>query len=333
MAVHRGSRSHRHTKFNRYTGDVTKSRPNTGFSLWWLVPISALAAVIFALTLGNCLGSKVDGSSESAPIETPSAQPSVNESPLPETVDVGDVNAVFVGLEGITDNTNAEVSKQIPEGTRAVSLSMFLANGTPLYRSEAADASGKPSGELTLKNIFRYANENGIYVSVPFPSDALISKDELLWGVGAAYEIAMIKELYEAGADEVIIRCSAFGESGAYSLANEEFVARVCGYLSDIRHKVPDIRIGFMISAEDAADSSLTVAIDKINGYADFIAADMTGFNDAEELKAAANAALVNLLRYEMRVLVGGNEETLPAIYQTLDTLGIKNRQTAIKSN
>lgn len=244
---------------------------------------------------------------------------------------MGNVDAIFVGLEGITDNTNAEVSKQIPEGTRAISLSMFLSNGSPLYKSEVAIASGKPSGELTLKNIFRYANENGLYVSVPFPSGALISRDEMLWGMDAAYEIAMIKELYEAGADEVIIRCSAFGESGAFSIGNENFVQRVCEYLSEVRIKVPDIHIGLMISKEDSEDGIHTAEIDKINGYADFIAVDMTSLSSTEELMAAVNTSLVNILRYEMRVLAGGNEETIPLVYQALDTLGAKNRQIVVK--
>ena len=333
MMGRRGSRSHRHTKFNRYTGDVARSRPKNDIGLWWLVPASALLAIIFAITLGNCLGSRVDGAAESTPADTQESAPSITESALPDTVDVGNVDAIFVGLEGITDNTNAEVSKQIPEGTKAISLSMFTSSGAPLYRSEVAIASEKSVGELTLRNIFRYANENSLYVSVPFPSSALLSNDELLWGMTAAYEIAMIKELYEAGADEVIIRCSAFGESGAYSIGDKDFMQRACEYLSEIRIKVPEIHIGFMISKEDVKDGAFTAEIDKIGGYADFIAADMTAFSDTEELKSAVNASLVNLLRYEMRVLVGGREETFSSIYATLDSLGIKNRQTVIKSN
>ena len=195
-----------------------------------------------------------------------------------------------------------------------------------------AIAAGKPSGELTLKNVFKHVNENGIYASVPFPSSAIISSDTLLWSVNAAYEIAMIKELCEAGADEVIIRCSAFGESGAFSAANEDLVQRVCEYLSEIRIKVPDVRIGFMISTTELADSSLSANIDKINGYADFLAVDMTAITDPEELKTATNKALVSIFRYEMRVLVGGDEETLSSVYQVLDSLGIKNRQAAIKN-
>lgn len=333
MAGFRSSRSHRHTRFNRYTGDVTRKRANREPSLWWIIPISAVAAVIFALILGNCLGRKVDGAAESTPPETSEKEASVTEPAFPETVEVGNVDAVFVGLEGITDNTHAEVSKQIPDEAKSISLSMFTSSGAPLYRSEVAIASGKSAGELTLRNIFRYANENGIYVSVPFPSSALISNDELLWGMNAAYEIALIKELYEAGADEVIIRCSAFGASGAFSISDKDLVQRVCEYLSEIRIKVPEIHIGFMISKEDVKDGTFTAEIDKINGYADFIAADLTAVSDTEELKSTVNASLVNLLRYEMRVLVGGNEETLSSVYATLDSLGIHNRQTVIKSN
>lgn len=335
MAGLKGSRSHRHTRLNRYTGDVALRKKRRGFQLWWIIPISGLVAVIFALLLGNCLGSKVgDVSGSSTPVETPAETPAVSDPLLPEKADVGNIDAVFAGLEGIVDNTYYEVSKQIPEGARAVSLSMFYSNGAPFYRSEIANAAGNPSGELTLGNIFKYPEENGIYVSVPFPSSVLSSKDDALTSVKAAYEIAMIKELCEAGADEVIIMCSSLGDESVYSIANEDFAKRVCEYLSDLRHKVPDINIGFMISASDVKDPALAVSVDKINGYADFIAVDMTEISDAEELTETVNSALVRILRYKMRVLIGGaDEEALAPIYQVLDTLGITNRQVAIKNN
>lgn len=335
MAGLKGSRSHKHTRLNRYTGDVALRKRRRGFQLWWIIPISGIVAVIFALLLGNCLGSKVgDGAGSSTPVETPSKTPDTSEPSLPEKTDVGNIDAIFAGLEGIVDNTYYEVSKQIPEGTKAVSLSMFYSNGAPFYRSEVANAAGNPSGELTLGNIFKYPEENEIYVSVPFPSSVLSSSDDVLSSVKAAYEIAMIKELCEAGADEVIIRCSAFGGDRTYSIADEDFSTTVCEYLSDLRHKVPDINIGFMISASDANDQSLAVAVDKINGYADFIAVDMTDVSDTEELTETVNSALVRILRYKMRVLIGGaDEESLAPIYQVLDTLGITNRQVAIKNN
>lgn len=327
MAGLRSSRSHRHKRLNRYTGDVSTRRQRRGFQLWWIIPISGILAVAFALLLGNCLGSKVGDGIESS---TPSDSTETNEPSAPEKTDVGNVDAIFAGLEGITDNTYYEVSKQIPKGTSAVSLSMFYSNGAPFYRSEVAEAAGKPSGDLTLGNIFKYTEENDIYVSVPFPSSVLSSSGDTLESVKAAYEIAMIDELYKAGANEVIVRCFPFGGNSVYSPDSEEFVTRICEYLSDLRRKVPNINIGFMISASDANDASLAAIIDKINDHADFLAVDMTAITDAEELKAVANATLVSILRYKMRVLIRSTENgDLEPMYRVLDTLGIKNRQVA----
>lgn len=332
MAGLKGSRSHRHTRLNRYTDSPSKAKRRRNFSLWWIIPASALIAALLALALGNCLGNKVDD----LPPESSDAPdaPETTEPIITETADVADIDAVFVGLEGITDNTHHEVSKQIPEGTKAISLSMFYSNGAPFYRSEVARSAGKECGELTLINIFKYANENNIYVSVPFPSTAITLGDSLLWGVEAAYETAMIRELYEAGADEVIIRYSDYGITSGYSLTDEELVGRVCEYLSDLQRKLPGLNIGFMISAKDATDRSLTVIIDKLNSHADFLAVDMTAISDPQALKDTANDALINILRYGMRVLIQRvDDESLSLAYQTLDSLGIKNRQVAVKNN
>lgn len=330
MAGYKTNGSHRHTRLNRYTGDVSSRRKRRrGFRLWWIIPICALAAFVLALLLGSFLGSLVTGDGK----DTSDSDPTETDPPLspPETVHVGNVNGVFVGLEGITDNTYSNVSKQIPEGTGAISLSMFYSNGDPFYRSEVADAFGQTSGELTLGNIFKYAKENGIYVSVPFPSEALSMDDSIKGGVRAAYEFELIKELYGAGADEVIIRCVPFGSQSADLLRNDEYMERVTEYLHGLRIKVPDIHIGFMISADDAADGSLAGIIHTVDTYADFIAVDMTGSADTESLTASIEASLANLLRYEMRALLGnsGDEEQLGALLALLDSFGISNRQVA----
>lgn len=320
MAAYKNSNSHRHRKFNRYTGDVSKKRSRASFRLWWIIPLSALAAFVLALILGNCLGSRVDEPKESSPPETEESSPVL---PPAVSVSIDSIDGIFVGLEGIYDNTYDEVSKQIPDGTEALSLSMFLSNGAPLYKSEVAIACGKPSGELTLKNIFRYPNENGIYVSVPFPSEALSGGEAPAADVLAAYEFSMIKELYEAGADEVIIMCNT------EELEDNEFISRAAEYIADLKRKVEGIHVGFMIASEDG---NATEAIDTICDYADFIAIDMTDADDAEKLTASVDLSLVNILRYKMRVLIsGGDGEALSAKYGALDAFGIKNRQVVTK--
>ena len=323
MAVYKRSGSHKHQKFSRYTGDVGSRRRRRGsFQPWFLIPICALVAFLITLILGSILGSIADIPDLSEPTDSTPQSPA---RPPAISVRPDEIDAIFVGLEGIYDNTYAEVSKQIPEGTKAISISMFASDGTPLYKSPVAIESSNPCGELTLKNIFRYSNENGIYTSVPFPSEALSMSKGLSASYVAAYEIEMIRELSEAGASEIIIKSDA-------DLSDSEFLDRAVEYLCELQIKVPEINVGFMISAADASNDDTKAAIDTLCDYADFCAVDMTSAKDAEELTSLTDAAIVNILRYKMRVLVRyGSEEEVNAIYSALDTFGIKNRQVIIK--
>ena len=298
-------------------------RRRKSFQLWWIIPICAVVAFIFTLLLGSLLGSIADFTPQSTETPAPEAP-----APLPPatSVNIDEIDAVFVGLEGIYDNTYIEVSSQIPEGTKAISVSMFAKNGTPLYKSNVAIEAGKSCGELTLKNIFRYSNENRIYTSVPFPSSSLSMEKGLSASYAAAYEIEMIRELCEAGASEIIVKCDTS------RLSDDDFVARVVEYLCEIQIKVPEINLGFMISAVNAASEDTKAAIDVICDYADFCAVDMTAANSPEELSELTDAAIVNILRYKMRVLIGNSSESdLSALYSALDTFGINNRQVIIK--
>ena len=325
MADFRNSRSHRHQKLHRYTGESHSRRRHLRFSLWWIVPISAAVAFLLAILLGNCLGAKVPEPGN----ESESASQTEGSVPAPpDTVDVEELEAIFVGLEGVHDSTYDHVSGQIPDGTRAVSLSMFYSNGAPIYRSEVAMACGKPSGDLTLANVFKYPDEMGIYVSVPFQSTELASDEDASGHVRAAYEIALIKELAAAGADEVIVRCAPLGAQSADLLRDDRYMGRITDYLYDLRHEVPEIRIGFTVSASDAADPSLATAIDTLSQYADLIAVDMTGLDDPDSLAASVEPTLANLLRYKMRVLISGKSEELCSL---LDSMNVKNRQTVIR--
>ena len=313
MTGRRGSRSHRHTKFNRYTGDVSRNRARGGLSLWWLVPASAIAAVIFALILGNCLGRKVE-----EPLETPEPEISEGETdslfPPPFSSDAEVIDGVFVFLSTSYENTYAKVAEQIPEGTKAVSMSLFH-DVVPQYYSKAAEDNGWIMGDLTLKNIFKYPNENGVYVSIPFPSRCLGKKS--YFPINISLDVPMIQELYDAGADDVIIK--RFDGS-----VDDEFILDLANYILEVKTAMPDLSVGFIITVEEARNTAL---VDRICDYADFCAVDMTEMKDADELKSAAQEVLVNILRYKMRVLIAGNEETLPPIYQVLDSLGINNRQ------
>ena len=199
---------------------------------------------------------------------------------------------------------------------------MFYSNGAPIYKSEVAEECGKPSGELTLKNIFRYPKENSIYVSVPFHSSALSADDGPTSSITAAYEVQLIKELSDAGADEVIIKCD-------YESLDGDFVLRIANYVSLIKLTVPDIHVGFMIFPEDL---KLTSAVDTVYDYADFCAVDMTNVNEKEDFSSIIGTNLTNILRYKMRILIRyGSEQNINDVYALLDSFGVKNRQVIVK--
>ena len=319
MAKRRSTSSHKHRKFNYYTGETSTRRRKKGFSLWWIIPISAIAAFILALLLGRFLGAQVDTPTESSGTET--VDTSLDLPPVSKKVE--SIDGIFVTLEGIFDYTYDAISRQIPEGTSAISLSMFYSNRSPIYKSEVAEDCGKPSGELTLKNVFRYPQENGIYVSVPFPSDALASTSGPASSMTATYEIELIKELFEAGANEIIIKCSY------ESLESEDLLSHIASYVSSLKREVPEINVGFMISSEDVTK---TESIDFICKYADFCAVDMSSAKDGESIISIAEPAIINILRYNMRILIsGGGSDSVSVKLLALDSLGITNRQIITK--
>ena len=292
--------------------------------------MSALAAFALALVLGRFLGEKADSTrpSESG---SESSSESLSESPAipPERSEVPAIDGVFVGLEGITDNTYSEVAKQIPDTAAAVSMSLFYSNGAPYYSSEAAEAFGNPAGELTLKNVFGYAKENGIYISVPFRSKALASHSALTFGAAAAYELELMRELYLAGADEVIVIPHLSEDGARPSISDSEYASKVAEYLSDIKRELPKLRIGYALTYDELADDGAAAAISEINGRADLLAADLTEFSEASELEEAAREIQVKLMRYGMRVLIGGGDRA--ELCASLDLLGLKNRQMMTK--
>ena len=315
MAKKKTSISHRHRKFNRYTGDSSKRRKRRSVGLWWLIPTSAIVAFVLALILGNCLGQRVEQDGSEVGSESKEEVTS-----LPPAISSGAdaVDGVFVGLEGIRDYTYDEVAKQIPDGTKAISLSMFYSNRAPIYFSEVAEIYGKPSGELTLRNVFRYPLENGIYVSVPFSSEALSDATS----ANAPYEAELIKELYDAGANDIILKCN-------YESLDTAFILRVAEYIAYLKESIPDVCVGFAVSVKDAEKTS---EIDKLLDYADFCAVDMSSAQSGDELAALTSPLLTNILRYNMRVMLkGGSEASLAERYAVLDNLGIKNRQVISK--
>jgi hypothetical protein len=333
MPTIKKKQSHKHKKFNRYTANPATRRKRTGsLSIWWLVPAFAVLSFVIALLIGSFLGDQVTA----APDETPAPSETQPEQtlPPPENIVGGTtLDAAFVTLSGVTGNTAYEVSSQIPENTTSVSLELFDENGIPYFESEIALSLGKPCGDLTLKNTFKPLIENEIYSSVLFPSSALTSLNATDRYMQNAYEFSLMRELVEAGANEILIYCTPFGKSNSSILLEDSFAERFIEYVGDIKRKFPSIRIGFSVSAYDLPDPSVSEIICIISEYVDFIAADVTAAKTADELSIVIDPAAISILRYEMRILLGGTTKVeLDSQIALLDKLGLKNRQHALST-
>ena len=330
MPTIKKKQSHKHKKFNRYTANPTARRKHRGsLSIWWIIPAFAIAAFVIAILLGSFLGDQVASAPETpAPSDT---QPEQTPAPPENIVGGTTLDAVFVTLSGITGNTAYEVSSQIPKDATAVSFELFDANGVPHFESEIAISLGKPCGDLTLKNAFRPLLEAGIYSSVLFPSSALTGRNSTDQYMQNAYELSLIRELVETGANEILVYCTQFGKSNSAILLEEDFTERFIEYTNDIKRKFPSLRIGFVISASDLPDPAISEIISVISEYVDFLAADATAAKTVDELSDAIDPAAISILRYEMRILLGGTTRSeFDGQVELLDKLGLKNRQSVL---
>ena len=317
--------SHKHTRLNRYT---SAPRKNRGFSPYWFILISAVCALILALLLGNFLGELAD----TAPNDDGSSDGG-SEVKLPLPLDAQSIDGVFVTLNGISDSTTQNVRKQIPSGATAVSLQLFDGQGDPYYNSKIAASFGNKCGELTLSRVFdAFKNEeSSLYSSVILPFSAALSNDDgTKQAVLNAYEGAIISELAEAGANDVIISVRITEDEPLY--IDEVFLERLTQYVYTVRGLCPDLRIGFSLPLAYFSELQYSALTESMSKMFDFLVLDLTEFDAPESFEVAINAASVNILRRELRLLLLDKDEEYNArILEILDKNGMKNRQFASK--
>lgn len=311
--------SHKHTRLVSYK--EKRHRRPFKTALWMLIPLAALLAFILALILGNTLGEKVpDGEGESS-------TPHEIVIPNPDPHGPISINAIHVTLQGITGNTAQNVSAQIPSGATAVSMTLFSDSGMPLYASEVAAEFGRDRGELTLKNTFRPVADKGLYASVLMPSSVKNVPSLRLWTT-AAYEATLASELWQAGADEIVVLFDGTGKGK--SVLADGFTETAAEYVYSIRRQASELRVGIAITPADLLDSERANDIERLCGVADFCAVDLTAIEDPSELTNILLEISTTVLRHEMRLLLkneGKSEELLAAADDIMGKLGMKNIQ------
>ena len=286
-----------------------------------IIPLAAVLAFILALILGNLLGKAVPGG------EAESSTPHEIAIPTPDPHGPVSINGIHVTLQGITGNTAQNVSSQIPSGATAVSMTLFSDSGMPLYASEVAVAFGRDCGDLTLKNTFKPIADKELYSSVLMPSAVKRVVPLRIWAT-AAYEATLASELWQAGADEIVVLFDEPG-NGASVLA-EGFVETAVEYVYGIRRQTKELRVGITVTPADLLDPERAADVERLCGAADFCAVDLTAIEDPDELTDILLELSADVLRHEMRLLLkneGKSEELLAAADEIMGRLGMKNIQ------
>lgn len=183
-------------KRRRYGSSRPSTRP-------WLLPLliwsgSAVAAAVIALIIGNTLGRVADGIGNGG---IP-ADPQIYTYTIS---DVAPIDAYPLQVKGQSNETFSRLIEGLaPE---ADSVSLYLSEkGIPLYRSEVYCAiSGAYGGGLELDEALTALHGRGLYVSCCLTLQTLDSGNTYGNDAIVAYAAALICEVLDAGADEVVL--------------------------------------------------------------------------------------------------------------------------------
>ena len=194
----------------------------------------------------------------------------------------------------------------LPQGTDAVSLMLYTANGGARFKADCASLLSVPVPENapTAPDVFRPLKSSGIYSSVVFESRALSStlapaEREAI----AAYEHLLITELYASGCDEFIIYNAN---------VTPDTVTAINDYCTKLKELCSGIKVGISLARGADVSKDGSVIYSRLNYVYDFLCLDLTA-----ALYADINNA-PNLLAYDAASADGTNAELSDIDFPTL---------------
>ncbi len=269
-------------------------------------------AVILTVIWGIIWGEKAQASAE-ARYEASLAE-AAREAATPDWFPAhpAPINASYLGRPATLDTAIADIALLRESGTSAISLPLY-ADGTPYYVSSIAQAMGRQASDatdVTLSRLFAAALADGGYVAATFTCSWQGEADAAMGHVMRAYEAALIAEIAESGANEVLL----LGLSADQGTQDEAIL-----FLREIRQACPDAVIGVAVPTSALlADTGVETARALLT-YADHLALDLSDATahilsevgeDGEPVRKTATVAdTLDLLaptiaRYQMRLLL-----------------------------
>lgn len=197
-------------------------------------------------------------------------------------------------------------------GSEALSVPMYL-DGTPQYSSDTARTLGRQTADasdILPQLLFETIHANGCRVAATFAcawqNETVLS----LRRVARTYEAALVTEIAQAGADEVLLTGLA---------VSEETLREVALFLQEIRESCPDAVIGISLPTTLMMSDTRVETVRTLLTWADHAALDLSDYAthtfsdtaaDGTPIRTAATLSqILDLLdpairRYRMRLLL-----------------------------
>lgn len=320
---------------------LRKKRRKEAFSDFWILLLGAILTLprririskrfvialtatlllsgITAVILGNLLKARV-GVGEGNGETSESTEAESEESFFSRGFDVPEINAGIVSLENATaKGLRSEARRFRDAGVAAVSLVLRDNEGELLFSAKADSALGIDQGDESLLSIDEILSpflEYELYVSCLLPIRYGNDGDAYSRSVLYAYETALLSEIAEAGATEVVLLdCDSLflqqgdGDTdGTPDSAAADSVLELQCMARSVNEHSPDTAVGIAFSPAFLSTRDSDRYLECIAQAFDLILLDLCASENESDLYAAVSTGITEhlyfVLRYSMRVLI-----------------------------
>ena len=263
---------------------------------------TAIVTVLLAAVVGNLLRSRLPAASE----ETTTEEPPTETVAYGRDFFVPSLNAATVFLEGATAASLKSEAKRFREtGIDAVSLALRRDDGTLFFASLTESGMFGTSEDeadselLSLREIFKPFHDNGLYVTCLFPMRYTVDGDGYTREVLRAYETALLCEIAEAGADEVVLSESDL----LFTLSEENAVPNRLVTLREtvtaVNLRAPETAVGIALSPEFLLTNESDRYLGEIAETFDLTLLDLCRIKNSElDLVSAVSSAVTEHLYF-----------------------------------
>ena len=293
---------------------------------------AVLLAAILTVIWGTVWGEKAQESALRRAAQHEEEQALAANTPEWLPVQPDPIQAAYLGRVSSLDAATANAVTLLEGDAAALSVPLYE-DRMPRYQSDIAQALGRQQAgetDVTLSRLFAAILTEDGYIAATFSCSWQEETNTAMRRAQRAYESALVAEIAESGAHEVLLLDLT---------VDADTVDEVALFLREIRENCPDAVVGVAVSTAFMADDNHVERTRTLLTWADHVALDLSDYNthtvyttDKDGTTSRRVAALSDTLdllspaiaRYRMRLLLpAGMYEKL----EVLETLGYENWQ------